>query len=46
MQARVSHKNFNLVGSLFTGRPQPFKGWGATINVELVTGNVEPVMTQ
>ena len=40
MQARVGHKNFNLMRSQFTGQPQPFKGWGAVINVAHVTENV------
>ena len=37
--SKVCHKNFNLslVRGLFTGQPQPFKGWGATINVAHAT---------
>ena len=46
MQARVSHKNIIPRESQFTGPPQPFQGWGATINVAHVTGNVAPVTTQ
>ena len=40
MQAMAGHKNFNIVRGPVTGLPQPFIGWGATINVAHVTGNV------
>ena len=40
------HKNIIPRESQFTGLPQPFQGWGATINVAHVTGNVAPVTTQ